>query len=198
MKFVAKNAFLPHSFFARPTLQVTRELLGARLVHLENGIRLSGIITEAEAYVGETDLANHARVGRTNRTAPMFNPPGYAYVYFTYGMHWMFNVTTEREGFPAAVLIRAIEPLEGVEIMAERRKGRPQKDWTNGPAKLTQALGIGPAYNSLDLCTPDGPLFFEPGEPIPDARVTTTPRVGLYTVPEPWKSLPWRFLVIPS
>lgn len=185
---------LLRAFFARPTLQVARDLLGVRLVHLDNGIRLSGIIVETEAYVGETDLANHARVGRTARTAPMYNPPGHAYVYFTYGMHWMFNVTTEKEGFPAAVLIRAIEPGEGIEIMAERRKGRPRKDWTNGPAKLAQALGIGPTYNGLDLCTPDSPLFFEPGDPIPASRVTTTPRVGLYTVPEPWKSIPWRFL----
>jgi DNA-3-methyladenine glycosylase len=189
-------ASLSRSFFARPTLQVTRDLLGTRLVHFENGVRLSGLIVEAEAYVGETDLANHARVGRTPRTAPMYNAPGQAYVYFTYGMHWMFNVTTEKEGFPSAVLIRAIEPLEGIAIMAERRKGRPQKDWTNGPAKLTQAMGIGPAYNGLDLCAPDSPLFFEPDQS-PPLAVTTTPRVGLYTVPEPWKSIPWRFLATP-
>ncbi|HNB53471.1 MAG TPA: DNA-3-methyladenine glycosylase [Anaerolineales bacterium] len=188
---------LPRSFFARPTLQVAREILGARLVHLENGLRLSGIIVEAEAYVGETDLGCHAKAGRTPRTEVMYGPPGFAYVYFTYGMHWLFNVITEEEGFPAAVLIRAVAPLEGLEIMAARRAGRPRKDWANGPAKLTQAMGIGPAYNGIDLCAPDSPLIFESDEPIPDSRVTTTPRVGLYTVPEPWKSIPWRFLVTP-
>jgi DNA-3-methyladenine glycosylase len=186
---------LPRSFFARPTLQVARELLGARLVHLDKGVRLAGIIVEAEAYIGEADLGCHAKAGRTPRTAVMFGPPGHAYVYFTYGMHWLFNCITEQEGFPAAVLIRAIDPTDGVEIMSERRKPRPRRDWANGPAKLTQALGIGQAHNGLDLCAPDGLLFLEPGEPIPDERVTTTPRVGLYTVPEPWKSIPWRFLV---
>ena len=188
----------PHnsrSFFARPTLQVARELLGARLVHHENGVRLAGTIVETEAYIGETDLGCHAKAGRTPRTAVMFGPAGYAYVYFTYGMHWLFNCITEQEGFPAAVLIRAIEPTDGVEIMSARRSPRPRGNWTNGPAKLTQALGIGRAQNGLDLCTPDSLLFLEPGEPIPDERVTTTPRVGLYTVPEPWKSIPWRFLV---
>ncbi len=189
------NPPLPRSFFARPTLQVARDLLGARLVYLDNGIRLAGTIVETEAYIGQTDLGCHAKAGLTPRTAPMFGPPGHAYVYFTYGMHWLFNVITEVEGFPAAVLIRAIEPTEGVEIMAARRQPRPRKDWTNGPAKLTQALGIGPTHNMLDLCAPDSLLFLEPGEPIPASRVTTTPRVGLYTVPEPWKSIPWRFLI---
>ncbi|NUM48097.1 MAG: DNA-3-methyladenine glycosylase [Anaerolineales bacterium] len=192
------NDSLPRSFFSRPTLQVARDLLGARLVHVENGVRLSGLIVEAEAYVGETDLGCHSKAGRTPRTAVMYGPPGHAYVYFTYGMHWLFNVITEDEGFPAAVLIRAVDPTEGIEIMAARRAGRPRKDWTNGPAKLTQAMGISAPFNGLDLCAPDSPLFFEPGDPIPDARVTTTPRVGLYTVPEPWKSIPWRFLISPS
>lgn len=197
MEIVAQKESIPRSFFARPTLEVARNLLGARLVHLENGVRLSGIIVETEAYVGETDLGCHAKAGRTPRTEVMYGPPGHAYVYFTYGMHWLFNCITEAEGFPAAVLIRAIEPVEGMGIMAARRKGRPRKDWANGPAKLTQALGLGPAHNALDLCAPDSPIFLEPGEPIPASRVTTTPRVGLYSVPEPWKSIPWRFLVTP-
>ncbi|GAB4581843.1 MAG: DNA-3-methyladenine glycosylase [Anaerolineales bacterium] len=189
---------LPRSFFARPTLQVAREILGTRLVHLQNGTRLAGIIVEAEAYVGETDLGCHAKAGRTPRTAVMYGPPGHAYVYFTYGMHWLFNCVTEEEGFPAAVLIRAIEPTEGLEIIAKRRHDRPRQEWTNGPGKVTQALGINALHHGLDLCASDSPLFLEPGDPIPEARVTTTPRVGLYTVPEPWKNIPWRFLVTPS
>mgnify|MGYP001298331344 CR=1 FL=1 len=187
---------LSRPFFARPTLQVARDLLGTRLVHLENGVRLSGIIVEIEAYIGETDLGCHAKAGLTPRTAPMYGPPGHAYVYFTYGMHWLFNCITEREGFPAAVLIRAIEPTEGLQIMAARRDGRPRRDWANGPAKLTQAMGIGPMHNTLDLCAPDSQLSLEPDVPIPEPRVTTSPRVGLYTVPEPWKSIPWRFSAI--
>ena len=194
--FVAVNHPLPRSFFARPTLQVARDLLGARLVHLENGFRLAGTILETEAYVGETDLGCHAKAGRTPRTAIMYGPPGHAYVYFTYGMHWLFNCITEEEGFPAAVLIRAIEPTDGVAIIAERRHPRPRREWANGPGKLTQALGISQPHNGLDLCAPHSVLFLEPGEPIPDERVTTTPRVGLYTVPDPWKSIPWRFCVI--
>jgi len=119
----------------------------------------------------------------------MFGPPGHAYVYFTYGMHWMLNAVTERQDFPAAVLLRAIRPLEGIEIISARRQGRD----TFGPAKLTQALGIDGTLNGIDLCSPASGLWIEPGAPVPESAVLTGPRVGLYTVPEPWKSIPWRF-----
>jgi DNA-3-methyladenine glycosylase len=180
---------LPPDFYARPTQAVARDLLGARLVRVEGGVRLSGLITEAEAYIGEQDLGCHAKAGWTQRTAVMYGPPGHAYVYFTYGMHWMLNAVTEPEGQPAAVLIRAIEPQEGREVISARRQGRD----TRGPAKLTQALGIDGGLNGLDLCTPDGGLWVEAGEPVPDGQVVTGPRVGLFTVPEPWKSVPWNF-----
>ncbi len=180
---------LPRTFYARPTLTVARELLGARLVRLLDGVRLAGLITETEAYIGETDLGCHARAGRTKRTEVMYGPPGLAYVYFTYGMHWCLNAVTEAEGFPAAVLIRAIRPVEGVEVIAARRRGRD----ADGPAKLTQALGIDGALNGADLCSADNGLWIEAGDPVPDQAVTIGPRVGLYTVPEPWKSQPWRF-----
>jgi DNA-3-methyladenine glycosylase len=186
---------LPRQFFDRPTLTVARQLLGMRLVRLENGQRLSGIITEAEAYIGETDLGCHAHAGRTPRTQVMFGPPGHAYVYFTYGMHWMLNFVTEQEGFPAAVLIRAIHPVEGIEIIAARRAPQPPALWTDGPAKITKALNLNRLHNGLDLCDPQSELFVEFGETIPDENVTKGPRVGLYTVPEPWKSIPWRFRV---
>ncbi len=190
------NEKLPRPFFDRPTLQVARELLGMRLVRVEpDGSRVAGLITETEAYIGEDDLGCHARAGVTPRTRVMFGPPGHAYVYFTYGMHWLFNCVTEREGFPAAVLVRALEPVEGLERIAQRRAGRPRRAWTDGPAKLCQALGIDGAFNGVDLCAPDTALFLEAGEPVPDSRVTIGPRVGLYTVPEPWKSIPWRFRV---
>jgi DNA-3-methyladenine glycosylase len=182
---------LPREFYSRPTLTVARSLLGMRLVRLQDGIQLSGIITEAEAYIGQEDLACHAHSGKSLRNAVMFGPPGHAYVYFTYGMHWMLNAVTEPEDFPAAVLLRAIQPLEGVEIISARRQGRD----TLGPAKLTQALGIDGTLNGIDLCSPASGLWIGPGAPVPDSAVLTGPRVGLYTVPEPWKSKPWRFRV---
>jgi DNA-3-methyladenine glycosylase len=150
-----------------------------------------GIITEAEAYIGEEDMGCHAKSGKTKRNAIMYGPPGHAYVYFTYGNHWMLNAVTEREGFPAAVLIRAIQPIEGMEIMLQRRSGRD----TFGPGKLAQALSIDGALNSADLCTQDSGLWIEAGAPFPEENVITGPRVGLFTVPEPWKSIPWRFRV---
>ena len=186
---------LPRDFFTRPTLTVARSILGARLVRVESGQRLAGIITEAEAYIGETDLGCHARAGRTPRTAVMYGPPGHAYVYFTYGMHWMLNFVTEAEGFPAAVLIRAIQPVEGLETIAARRKGRPQQAWTDGPGKICQALGIDGGLNGTDLCAAEAVLFVEAGDPVPDDCVTIGPRVGLNSVPEPWKSMPWRYQI---
>ena len=180
---------LPRSFYARPTLTVAGELLGMRLIRILEGVRLAGIITETEAYVGEEDLGCHARSGKTKRNAVMFGPPGHAYVYFTYGMHWMLNAVTEREGFPAAVLIRAIEPVEGREIISFRRQGKDSL----GPAKLTQALGIDGRSNGIDLCDPRTGLWIEAGYPVETRDIITGARVGLYTVPEPWKSIPWRF-----
>ena len=159
--------FLPRSFFDRPTQSVARELLGCRLIRKLAGTLLVGAIVETEAYVGERDLACHAKVGRTPRTRIMYGPPGFAYVYFTYGMHWMLNLVTEPEGFPAAVLIRAIQPLEGTSCMQDRRGGKPLSQLANGPAKLTQALGIAREENGLDCCRPDSPLTLAPGAVVP-------------------------------
>src|SRR5512139_1774349 len=115
---------LTRSFYAHPTRQLAQALLGCRLVRRWPGQRLSGIIVETEAYIGETDLACHARAGRTLRTEVMYGQPGRAYVYFTYGMHWMLNVVSEAEHFPAAVLIRALEPQEGMDLMLRFRPAR--------------------------------------------------------------------------
>ena len=182
---------LPTKFYNRPTLTVARELLGAQLVRILDGQKLVGLITETEAYIGQTDLACHAKAGMTPRTAPMFGAPGHAYVYFTYGNHWMLNAVTEQEGFPAAVLIRAIQPIEGIEVMMERRSGRD----TLGPGKLTQALGITKSENNLNLTETGSSLKIEAGIFVPDKSVTTGPRVGLNKTPEPWLSKPWRFLI---
>ena len=186
---------LTRSFFARPTLQVARDLLGRRLVRLDGRQRIAGIIVEAEAYCGEQDLGCHCRAGRTQRTTVMYGPPGHAYVYFTYGMHWMLNFVTEPEGQPAAVLIRAILPTEGQEIITARRMPQPAHAWTDGPAKICQALNINRHLNGIDLCDTQSELWVESGQAIPEESVTNGPRVGLNSVPEPWKSMPWRFYV---
>lgn len=170
---------LPRSFYNRPTLTVARDLIGARLVRILDGVKLTGSITETEAYIGEEDLACHAKAGCTPRTAPMYGPAGHAYIYFTYGIHWMLNVVTEREGFPAAVLIRAIEPIEGIETLMARRNGRD----TYGPGKLCQALGIGQGENQIDLTAENQRLWIEAGKFIPDKSVTISPRVGLNKTP---------------
>lgn len=185
---------LSRSFFTQPTLKVARALLGARLVRLDQGQLLAGIITETEAYIGEEDQGCHAKAGLTPRTRVMYGQPGYAYIYFTYGMHWMFNCVCEQAGFPAAVLIRSIQPIEGLDVIAARRSNQPKAHWTDGPAKLCQAFNIDGSLNGYDLCQPNGVLFIEAGSEIPDSCVTSGPRVGLMNVPEPWKSIPWRFL----
>ncbi|MFL7871474.1 MAG: DNA-3-methyladenine glycosylase [Anaerolineales bacterium] len=184
-------SILLRDFYNRPTLTVARELIGARLVRILDDVKLVGLITETEAYIGETDLACHAKAGRTPRTIPMYGPPGHAYVYFTYGNHWMLNAVTERKDFPAAVLIRAIQPFEGREVMSARRRGRD----TFGPGKLTKAMGITKNENTVDLTAASSGLWIEAGIFVPDKSVTIGPRVGLNTVPEPWLSKPWRFLV---
>ncbi len=186
---------MPRSFFSRDTCAVAQALLGCRLVRILDGARLSGIIVETEAYVGEEDLACHARAGRTPRTEVMYGVAGYSYVYFTYGMHWLLNVITEGEGFPAAVLIRALEPKDGVDAMRERRGVHAGNLLCSGPARLTQAMGIGEAENTLDLCSRGSGIWIEGGAAFPEEWVFRGPRVGIARTPEPWRSKPWRYLI---
>ncbi len=187
------SRILPASFYNPKATEVARALLGMRLVRILKGERVAGIISETEAYQGEEDLACHARAGRTARTEVMYGPPGHAYVYFTYGMHWLLNAVCQPEGSPAAVLIRAIAPEAGLDVIAARRSRVPPAHWTDGPAKLTMALGIDGALNGVDLTDPFSPLSIEEGEFVPDDRVQMGARVGIDSVPEPWKSIPWRF-----
>jgi len=187
---------LPRDFFVRDTLLVARGLLGQLLVRVEEGQRTTGIITETEAYIGTQDLGCHARSGRTARNAPMWGTAGHLYVYFTYGMHWMLNFVTENPGFPAAVLIRAMQPLEGLSLIRNRRAHKPDRILTDGPAKLCQALNITGALNGLDSCSTKADLFVEE-MPADEERIIAAPRIGLNQVPEPWKSIPWRFLYKP-
>jgi len=182
-------------FYQRPVLDVARDLLGKRLVRLINGTRVSGMISEAEAYDGEQDQACHARSGRTNRNSVMYGPAGRAYVYFTYGMHWMLNCVCGDFNYPAAVLIRSIIPLEGLEIIAELRKGIPRKDWCSGPAKLTKALAISKECNAANLTNPDDGLYIEEFTQIPDGTFQQTPRIGIQYAGDPWVNLPWRYIV---
>lgn len=185
---------LDMTFFDRSPLPVARELLGCRLVRMLNGQRLAGIITETEAYDGEEDLACHARAGLTPRTEVMYRPAGHLYVYFTYGIHWLLNFVTGPGSHPSAVLLRGLFVTEGQAYVAQRRNNRPPRQWTDGPAKITQALDIDGRLNGQWMYSPESELWVESGIPIPDDRVVTTARIGIDSVPEPWKSKPWRFL----
>lgn len=185
---------LPADFYEQEVTRVARCLLGKRLVRILDGKRLSGIIVETEAYRGEEDLACHAKSGPTRRNAVMYGPAGHAYVYFTYGMHWCLNVVTGVVGFPAAVLIRAIQPVEGLEEIALRRGRFPRRQWCNGPAKLCQAFLINGTCNGAPLLSAGGALWIEEDIDIKDDQVRTGPRVGIDSAPEPWRSKPWRFL----
>jgi DNA-3-methyladenine glycosylase len=184
---------LPRNFYERDTIKVARALLGKKLVRRFNGVDLSGMIVETEAYCGEADSACHAHRGKTPRNAVMFGHSGHAYVYFTYGMHYMLNLVTEEEGNPCAVLIRAVWPLDGIEEMAARRK-KKGAELTNGPAKLCQALGIDKSLNGWDL-TSGKELWVEDYKKIPAKSVITTPRIGIDYAREEHRAALWRFLV---
>ena len=193
---------LSQDFFRRGARIVAPALLGQRLVRLVDGVRVAGRIVETEAYcdtdAGALDLACHGSANRgrpTARTQVMFGPPGHAYVYFTYGMHWMFNVVTGRDGESNAVLVRALAPEEGLDLMSSRRQGRPRAEWSNGPAKLAQALAIDRSLNGACLFAPDSVIWIEEA-PAPDPRhISRGPRVGLGKTPEPWFSRPWRYWI---
>ena len=189
---------LPRDFYDRPTLDVARDLLGSVLVHRRRGVVTSGVIVEVEAYVGESDPACHAAPGPTKRNAPLYGPPGFAYVYLNYGIHSLVNAVTESEGHPAAVLIRALAPLDGIETMRRRRrremKGRrssrpghlPDASLCRGPGNLTMAMGITLEENRLDLS--GSRLFVETGAP-PAGEILWGPRIGIRVGTErPWRA----------
>lgn len=181
----------PREFYERNTLEVARDLLGKLLVReLPAGGRLSLRIVETEAYIGENDKACHASKGMTARNSVMFGEPGHAYVYLIYGMYNCLNLVTEKNGFPAAVLIRAGEPVEGIEIMASLRKNakKPQ-DIASGPGKLCSAMDITRVLNGADVCK-KGALYVEDGPAVKD--IVACPRIGVdYAGEDALK--PWRF-----
>jgi DNA-3-methyladenine glycosylase len=199
-----------------PTLDAARALLGAHLVReAPNGspeARRTGRIVEVEAYIGADDAASHARFGRTPRNAVMFGPPGIAYVYLVYGMYECLNIVTEPDGQPAAVLIRAVEPVTGVPAMRAARLAHAlrrartadarlrttarigalaERGLTAGPGLVAAAFDITREHTGLDLLDPASPLRIEPGTTPTD--LVATPRIGIGYAPEPWRSLPWRF-----
>ena len=183
---------LDRAFYSRPATEVARGLIGLVLVrHSEDGV-VAGRIVETEAYVGPDDRASHASRGRTARNAVMFGPPGHAYVYFVYGMHWCLNLVTGADGFPAAVLLRAVEPVDGIEIMRSRRpKARKDVQLTSGPARLCQAFAVDGAFDGLDVCAADASLFVEDrGRRV--GTLVAAPRVGVDYAGE-WAAKPFRF-----
>jgi DNA-3-methyladenine glycosylase len=179
---------LDRDFFDRPGPEVASDLLGRVLAHEGVAVRL----TEVEAYAGPLDPASHSYRGRTPRNAVMWGPPGHAYVYFTYGMHFCVNLVCGPDGTASAVLLRAGEVVEGRELAASRRPRSSARDLARGPARLCQALGIAREQNGLDVCDPDSPLRILTGEgPVDAALVRTGPRTGVSAA----KDTPWRFWI---
>ena len=173
-----RGRVLPRSFYDRETEIVAREMLGTVLeCETDDGVA-SGIIVETEAYLGEHDLACHAAVGRTSRTEHLYGPPGISYVYFIYGMYWCFNAVTRAEGSPSAVLVRALEPLDGLALMHKRRpRIKRDVDLTNGPGKLCTALGITGTLSGKSLQRK--PLLIREGRAVSAAEIEVTARIGI-------------------
>jgi DNA-3-methyladenine glycosylase len=186
----SRSDALPAAFYDRPTEQVARDLLGAVLEHRHADGTAAGRIVETEAYLGPDDPACHAVAGLTARTRHLHGPPGRAYIYFIYGTYWCLNAVTREEGHGSAVLVRALEPLRGVEHMRRRRpRVRRDRDLTNGPGKLCLALAIDGSLDGVPLDRP--PLRILSGDPISDADVEVTPRIGITRAAE-W---PLRWIV---
>jgi DNA-3-methyladenine glycosylase len=180
---------LPREFYDRPTLDVAKDLLGKVLVHRRRGVRTSGAIVEVEAYIGESDPACHAAPGPTRRNEPLYGPPGHAYVYLNYGIHCLVNVVAEAAGSPAAILIRALDPLDGIEVM-RRRRGRAVvsvHDLCRGPGNLTTAMAITLAENRLDLL---GDRLYIEDRGIVVRDIVWGPRIGIAVGTErPWRAV---------
>jgi DNA-3-methyladenine glycosylase len=215
---MARTGPFPRDFLALDTREAARRLLGARLTRGGGPEARAGRIVEVEAYVGQNDLASHARFGRTKRNSAMFGPPGVAYVYLVYGMHHCLNIVTEPEGQAAALLVRAVEPISGQDGMraarlrwahdraARRGSGAlyeatrriqemPADRLASGPGLVCAAFSIDRTQDGVDLCDPASELRLEiAGEDEP-LEIETGPRVGIAYAPDPWRSRPWRFFV---
>ena len=174
---------LGREFFTQPTLKVAQKLLGKTLVRIWRGKRLAGKIVETEAYIGPKDKASHAYLGkRTPRNRAEFMVGGHIYIYLVYGMYWQLNISTETKGKPTCVLIRALEPLEGI------------SEPTNGPGKLCRALKLNKSFYGEDLCR-SSRIWLEDGSEIPKTKVVRSPRVGIDYAGPYWSKIPWRFYI---
>lgn len=182
---------LSRSFYEQNTLDVARQLLGKYLVRRHPEGTTVGRIVETEAYVGPDDKACHASRGRTPRTEIMFGHAGHAYIYMIYGFHYMLNIVTEGADFPAAVLIRAVEPLKGIPLMQARRGTERMRSLASGPGKLCQAFAIDRALNGNDVC---GQVLYLEDRGDAPPKIITTPRIGVDYAGQ-WKLKPWRFLI---
>ena len=182
---------LPHSFYEQKTIDVAKQLLGKYLVRKHPEGKTIGRIVETEAYIGPQDLACHASRGRTARTEVMFGPAGRAYVYFIYGFYNMLNLVTEATNYPAAVLIRAVEPMDGIELMKTRRQNGSLRNLASGPGKLCQAFAVDRTLNGADL---SGNVLYVEDRSEPAAKIRATPRIGVDYAGK-WKSKPYRFLI---
>jgi DNA-3-methyladenine glycosylase len=206
------RAAFPRELLAGPTLDAARELIGARLVR-DGPVRREGRIVEVEAYIGTDDQASHARFGRTARNGVMFGPPGVAYVYLVYGMYDCLNVVTEPDGRAAAVLIRTVEPIDGIDAMRDarvawamrRRAATPDTEarlrrlpatrLASGPGLVTVAFGITRADTRTDLCIATSSLrLVQAARGDRQPEIATTPRIGIDYAPAPWVDHPWRFV----
>lgn len=183
-----------HAFFRQDTVELARKLLGCLLIHRTPDGTAGGMIVEAEAYVGAIDKACHAYRNRSGRTEIMYHDGGYAYVYLIYGMHYCFNAVTGPEGEGNAVLIRALEPVIGLDLMQQRRNTKNVRHLCSGPGKVCQALGITKNEYGLDLCAADSPLRLIRYRYIPDAQIVATPRINVAYAEEA-AAWPWRFYV---
>ena len=188
---------LTRDFFVRPTLIVSKELLGKYLVHEYKGQILSGMIVEAEAYIGPQDRASHAYGGkRTKRNLAEYMVGGHIYIYLVYGMYWQLNISTSFHDVPECVLIRALQPADGIPLMKKFRRTDKESNLADGPGKLCQALKLDKSFYGYDICQKNARIYVEDrGINIPLKQIKKGPRIGIDYAGPKWSKVPWRFYV---
>jgi DNA-3-methyladenine glycosylase len=188
---------LTRQFFIQPTLKVAKQMLGKFLIREINGKKVGGMIVETEAYIGPEDKASHAFGGKiTERNMAEYMRGGHVYIYLIYGMYWQLNISTFRKGKPECVLIRALEPTDGIDVMKKYRKIKEVRNLTNGPGKLCEALKLDKKFYGYDVCKKGGKLYLEDrGVRIKPSQIKTSPRIGIDYAGPYWSKVPWRFYI---
>lgn len=188
---------LKREFFTRPTLNVAKEILGKFLIRDINGKKVGGMIIDVEAYIGPRDRASHAFGGKiTKKNLAEYMKGGHIYIYLVYGIYWQLNISTSEEGRPECILIRALEPTDGIEIMKKFRKTNNIKNLTNGPGKLCQALRLDRSFYGYDICQDDSIIYLEDrGVVIKPYQINKSPRIGIDYAGGYWSKIPWRFYI---